>query len=144
MRLVIQRVLQAQVFVNAQQVGAIDRGVVALLGINKQDTHGKIPYLVKKLAQLRIFPNAQDKMDLSLIDLKLELLIISQFTLYADCTSGRRPDFFQAASSEVARPLYEAFVNQMQLLLHVQTGIFGTDMKLHLLNDGPMTLILEH
>lgn len=144
MRLVIQRVLKAEVFVDSQQVGAIDQGVVALLGINKQDTHRKIPYLVKKLSQLRIFPNAQGKIDLSLIDLKLELLIISQFTLYADCTSGRRPDFFQAASSEVARPLYEAFIDQMQLLLPVQTGIFGADMKLHLINDGPMTFILDY
>ena len=144
MRLVIQRVLQAQVFVNLKQVGAIGQGSVALLGINNQDTYKKIPYLVKKLSQLRMFPNAQGKMDLSLIDLKLELLIISQFTLYADCTSGRRPNFLQAASPEVAKSLYETFIDQMQLLLPVQTGIFGADMKLHLINDGPVTFILDH
>lgn len=144
MRLVVQRVLKAQVFVNLKQVGAIDRGAVALLGVNDQDTHKKIPYLVKKLSQLRIFPNAQGKMDLSLVDLKLELLIISQFTLYADCTSGRRPNFFQAASSDVAKSLYEEFIDQMQPLLPVQTGIFGANMQLHLINDGPVTFILEH
>lgn len=144
MRLVVQRVLKAQVFVNLKQVGAIDRGAVALLGVNDQDTHKKIPYLVKKLSQLRIFPNAQGKIDLSLVDLKLELLIISQFTLYADCTSGRRPNFFQAASSDVAKSLYEEFIDQMQPLLPVQTGIFGANMQLHLINDGPVTFILEH
>lgn len=83
-------------------------------------------------------------MDLSLVDLKLELLIISQFTLYADCTSGRRPNFFQAASSDVAKSLYEEFIDQMQPLLPVQTGIFGANMQLHLINDGPVTFILEH
>lgn len=144
MRLVVQRVVQAQVFVNLKQVGAIGQGAVALLGINNQDTHKKIPYLVKKLSQLRMFPNAQGKMDFSLADLKLELLIISQFTLYADCTSGRRPNFLQAASPNVAKSLYEAFIDQMQHLLSVQTGIFGADMKLHLINDGPVTFILDH
>ncbi|QZA59195.1 D-aminoacyl-tRNA deacylase [Candidatus Rhabdochlamydia porcellionis] len=144
MRLVVQRVLKAQVFVNFKQVGAIDQGAVALLGINNQDTHKKVPYLVKKLSQLRIFPNAQGKMDFSLVDLKLELLIISQFTLYADCISGRRPSFLQAACPDVAKSLYEAFIDQMQNLLSVQTGIFGADMKLHLINDGPVTFILDH
>jgi len=144
MRLVVQRVLQAQVFVNLKQVGTIDRGAVALLGINNQDTHKKIPYLVKKLSQLRMFPNARGKMDLSLVDLKLELLIISQFTLYADCTSGRRPNFLQAAPPDVAKSLYEEFIDQMQPLLPVQTGIFGANMQLHLINDGPVTFILEH
>lgn len=110
----VQRVLKAQVFMNLKQVGAIDRGAVALLGINNQDTHKKISCLIRKLSQLRMFPNAQGKMDLSLVDLKLELLIISQFTLYADCTSGRRPNFLQTASPDVAKSLYEAFIDQMQ------------------------------
>ncbi len=99
MRLIVQRVLKAQVFVNLKQVGTIGQGAVALLGISNQDTHKKIPYLVKKLSQLRMFSNAQGKMDLSLVDLKLELLIISQFTLYADCTSGRRLKLFSSSFS---------------------------------------------
>lgn len=145
MKLVVQRVKNAEVCVDNKTVGKIDKGFLVLLGIKDTDTKENADYLVKKLINLRIFDDENDKMNLSLQSVNGELLIISQFTLYGDCKkSGNRPSFSDAAKPDVAIPLYEYFVNECKKIVSVvQTGIFGADMKVSLLNDGPVTIILE-
>ena len=144
MRLVVQRVKKASVEVDKKIVGKIDNGFLVLIGIKKGDTKEQADYLVKRLCNLRIFTDENDKMNLSLKDVNGKLLIVSQFTLYGDCTQGNRPSFIEAAKPEEAIPLYEYFCNQCQLNnIEVQKGIFGADMKVELLNDGPVTIILE-
>ena len=144
MKLVIQRVKEASVKVEGNIVGKIDNGFLVLIGIKKGDTKEQADYLAKKLCNLRIFTDENDKMNLSLKEVNGKLLIVSQFTLYGDCTQGNRPSFIEAARPEEAIPLYEYFCNQFQSNnIEVKKGIFGADMKVELLNDGPVTIIIE-
>ena len=144
MKLVIQRVKKAEVKVDGQTVGKIDEGFLVLIGIKVGDTKEQADYLVKKLCNLRVFSDENGKMNKSLNDVNGKLLIVSQFTLYANCSEGNRPSFIEAARPEEAIPLYEYFCNEcMKKNIEVQKGIFGADMKVELLNDGPVTILLE-
>lgn len=145
MKLVIQRVKHASVSVDEKVVGKINQGFLVLLGIKSTDTKQDVDYLVRKLINLRIFQDENDKMNLSLQSVNGELLIISQFTLYGECKkSGNRPSFSDAAKPDIAIPLYEYFIEECKKQIPVvQTGIFGADMKVDLLNDGPVTIILD-
>lgn len=144
MKLVVQRVKKAEVKVDGNIVGKIDKGFLVLIGIKVGDTKEQTDYLVKKLCNLRVFSDENDKMNLSIKDVKGKLLIVSQFTLYGDCSQGNRPSFIEAARPEEANPLYEYFCNQCELNnIEVQKGIFGADMKVELINDGPVTIIIE-
>ena len=144
MKLVIQRVKKAEVKVDGQTVGKIDEGFLVLIGIKVGDTKEQADYLVKKLCNLRVFSDENGKMNKSLNDVKGKLLIVSQFTLNANCSDGNRPSFIEAARPEDAIPLYEYFCNEcMKKNIEVQKGIFGADMKVELLNDGPVTIVME-
>ena len=141
MKLVVQRVKKAEVKVDGNIIGKIDKGFLVL---KVGDTKEQADYLVKKLCNLRVFSDENDKMNLSIKDVKGKLLIVSQFTLYGDCSQGNRPSFIEAARPEEANPLYEYFCNQCELNnIEVQKGIFGADMKVELINDGPVTIIIE-
>ena len=140
----IQRVSQARVDVCGETVGAIERGLLVLLCAEPQDTEALADQLVAKLLKLRVYSDAQGKMNLSLRDTQGGLLIVSQFTLYGDCSRGRRPSFDGAAPVAEAKRLYEYFVEKSRSLnLPTETGIFQASMQVHLENDGPVTLILE-
>ncbi|CAI3432719.1 D-aminoacyl-tRNA deacylase [Enterococcus cecorum] len=144
MRAVIQRVSQAKVVVDDNTVGQIGKGFMILLGVHEQDTQTDVDYLVGKISKLRVFEDDQQKMNRSIIDVGGEILSISQFTLFADTKKGNRPSFVQAAKPDVAIPLYEAFNEGLrQAGIPVETGIFGADMKCHLVNDGPVTIIID-
>ncbi len=144
MRLVVQRVKNAQVEVEQNIAGKIESGFLVLLGVTHKDTTEQADYLVKKLCNLRVFSDENDKMNLSIRDVKGELLIVSQFTLYANCQDGNRPSFTNAAKPEQANELYEYFCKKCEDNgIKVEKGIFGADMKVSLLNDGPVTIILE-
>mgnify|MGYP004535779911 FL=1 len=144
MKLVIQRVKNASVTVEEKVVGEIEKGFLVLIGIKVGDTKEHADYLVKKLCNLRVFTDENDKMNLSLKDVGGKLLIVSQFTLYANCNDGNRPSFIEAARPEEAIPLYEYFCEECAKGgFEVQKGIFGADMKVQLLNDGPVTIIIE-
>lgn len=144
MRAVLQRVTRACVRVNDEVIGSIDSGLVVLLGIAHDDTELDIKYLVEKIAALRIFDDADGRMNLSVRDTGGGLLIVSQFTLYGDVRRGRRPSWSEAAQPEVAEPLYESFVREArQLLERVKTGSFRAMMQLELVNDGPVTILLD-
>lgn len=144
MRAVIQRVSQAAVSINEREVGRIDHGLLILLGVHDTDTQKDVDYLIKKIAQIRIFEDEQGKMNLSIEDVKGALLSISQFTLFADTKKGNRPSFIAAARPETAIPLYEAFNEGLrQRGITVETGEFGADMAVSLVNDGPVTIIID-
>ena len=144
MKLVIQRVKYAKVEVDGKIVGNIQRGFLVLLGVTHNDTMENADYLVKKVCNLRVFEDENGKMNLAIKDICGELLIVSQFTLYADCSNGNRPSFTNAAKPEVANELYEYFCKKCsENNIKVEKGIFGADMKVSLLNDGPVTIILE-
>ena len=145
MKLLIQRVKMAEVTVKQECVGKIGKGLLILLGISKNDSKEEVDYLVKKVKNLRIFADENNKMNCSLEDVKGELLIVSQFTLYADTQrSGNRPSFTEAAKPEMAKELYKYFVSQCKKeKIKVATGIFGENMQVSLINDGPVTIILE-
>lgn len=144
MRAVIQRVSQAKVVVDDNTVGQIGKGFMILLGVHEQDTQADVDYLVGKISKLRVFEDEQQKMNRSIIDVGGEILSISQFTLFADTKKGNRPSFVQAAKPDTAIPLYEAFNEGLhQVGIPVETGIFGADMKCHLVNDGPVTIIID-
>ena len=144
MRLVIQRVTRAQVDIDGKTVGKIDKGFMVLIGITHNDTEQTADYLASKLCNLRVFEDENGKMNLSLKEVGGSLLLISQFTLYADCNGGNRPAFIDAARPDVAEPLYEYFCKKCaEKDIVVQKGIFGADMKVSLLNDGPVTIIME-
>lgn len=144
MRIVIQRVTQAKVEVEGKTVGEIGPGALVLFGATHGDTVENSLYLASKLIHLRIFHDEQQKMNRSLLDCKGEVLIVSQFTLYADCSEGRRPSFTPAASPVLAEELYKHFVGEVRKTgLRVETGIFGAYMQVSLLNDGPVTLIVD-
>ncbi|MEI3356203.1 MAG: D-aminoacyl-tRNA deacylase [Clostridia bacterium] len=144
MKIVIQRVTNAQVEVDKKVVGKIGKGFLVLLGVTHEDTKENADYLVKKLCKLRVFSDENDKMNLSLKDVNGELLIVSQFTLYANCKDGNRPSFVEAAKPEQANELYEYFCSECKKNdIKVEKGIFGADMKVSLLNDGPVTIVIE-
>lgn len=144
MRVILQRVTHASVKIDGNIHGEIQQGFLALVGITHEDTKEVIDKVAKKCAELRVFEDEKGKMNLGLADINGAILSISQFTLYADCKKGRRPSFDQAAKPELAKPLYEYFNEQLQMRgIHVETGIFGADMKVELLNDGPVTIILD-
>ena len=144
MKLVIQRVKRASVEVNNEIVGKIEQGFLVLLGVGPEDTKENADFLVQKLIKLRVFEDENGKMNLSLKDINGELLIVSQFTLYADCTGGNRPSFTNAAKPDKANELYEYFIKEcIKENIKVEHGIFGADMKVELLNDGPVTILLE-
>ena len=144
MRAVLQRVRRARVVVGDEVVGAIERGLLVLLGVAPDDTADGARWLADKIVGLRIFADAEDKMNLAVQDVGGSVLVVSQFTLYGDCRKGRRPSFVAAAPPEIAVPLYEGFVNALRALgVPVQTGRFGAMMQVELVNDGPVTLILD-
>ena len=144
MRLVIQRVRSARVTVEGRVVGDIAAGVVVLLGAGKEDTHAAALYLAEKTAELRIFNDAQGKMNLSLMDVHGAALVVSQFTLYADVRRGRRPGFDRAAPAEQARLLYEEYLRCLRGLgVRVETGVFQAHMQVELVNDGPVTIVMD-
>lgn len=144
MKLVIQRVENAKVEVDNKVTGEIKNGFLVLLGVAPEDTEKTADYLVEKLCNLRVFPDENYKMNLSIKDIEGELLIVSQFTLYADCRKGNRPSFVQAAKPEKAEELYKYFKTKCkEYVKNVQCGIFGAHMKVNLLNNGPVTIILE-
>lgn len=144
MRVVVQRVKHASVTINGTVNGKINNGFLVLLGVQSTDSEQDVDYLVKKVTNLRIFSDENDKMNLSLKDVNGELLIVSQFTLYANCKEGNRPSFVEAAKPDIAIPLYEYFVSECKKIIPVvETGIFGSDMKVDLLNDGPVTIIMD-
>ncbi len=144
MKLVIQRVANAKVDVDGKTVGKIGKGFMVLCGITHTDTQAEADYLAKKLCNLRVFEDENEKMNLSLKDVGGELLIISQFTLYANTKEGNRPSFIDAARPEVANPLYEYFLAKCaEYGIKVEKGVFGAHMDVSLLNDGPVTIIME-
>jgi len=145
MRLVIQRVSQAEVKVEGSMVGAIGKGLLVLLGIENDDNQSDLEWLVNKLLNLRIFNDENQVMNLSLLDIKGELMVISQFTLMAATKKGNRPSYIRAANHKIAIPLYEQFVHlaEEKLGSKVSKGVFGADMKVSLLNDGPVTIIID-
>ncbi len=144
MKILLQRVNNASVTVEGQVVGQIGRGVLVFLGITNTDTEEVIPKMIDKLVNLRIFPNGEKEFDLSVQDIKGELLVVSQFTLYGNTASGRRPDFIQAAKADTAKVLYEKFVTELKKTeLNIQTGVFQAHMQINLENDGPVTLNIE-
>lgn len=144
MKFVIQRVNNASVEVNNEVVGKINKGFLVLIGITHNDNIQIADKLVKKLINLRVFEDENGKMNVALKDIKGELLLISQFTLYADCKDGNRPAFIDAAKPEFANNLYEYVIEQCKKEnINVQTGIFGADMKVSLVNDGPVTIIMD-
>lgn len=144
MKFVIQRVTHADVSVEQNIVGSIDKGFMVLIGINNTDTTEIADKMIKKLVNLRIFEDENGKTNLSLNDVDGSLLLISQFTLYADCKKGNRPSFVNAGSPDMANTLYEYIIDQCKSFVPiVQKGIFGADMKVSLINDGPFTIVLD-
>ncbi len=144
MKTVVQRVSNASVTIDGNIHGEINQGFLILLGITHDDTVKDVKWMVEKISGLRIFEDENGKMNKSLTDINGEVLVVSQFTLYGDARKGRRPSFIDAARPEVAIPLYEEFIKQMKSKdLKVATGKFGADMKVNLLNDGPVTLIID-
>ena len=145
MRLVLQRVSEASVSIDQKIKSAIGPGLLLLVGIESDDNQEDVEWLCKKIVQLRIFNDAEGKMNLSVQDIGGEVLVISQFTLHAQCKKGNRPSFIKAARPEQSIPLYEAFIAEMekQLGKAVGSGIFGADMKVALINDGPVTILFD-
>lgn len=144
MKLVVQRVKNAKVEVSKKVVGKIEEGFLVLVGITHEDTKEVADYLAKKICSLRVFSDENGKMNLSIQNVNGKMLIVSQFTLYADCVHGNRPSFTDAANQEKANMLYEYFCEKVsENGVNVEKGIFGEDMQVSLLNDGPVTIILE-
>ncbi len=144
MRFIVQRVSKSNVMIDGENVGEIDQGFLVLIGITHNDTKEIADLMVKKLLNLRVFSDENNKMNFSLVDVGGELLLVSQFTLYANCKRGNRPDFISAAKPDYAHELYDYIVAKCkQENIKVQTGNFGADMKVKLINDGPVTIILD-
>lgn len=145
MRVVLQRVNKCAVEINGEVVSSINNGFLLLLGVKDGDCKADAMKLAKKISGLRIFTDENDKMNLSLSDVNGSVIVVSNFTLYADCSHGRRPSFIKAARPEISNPLYEFFCEQLRLngVEDVQTGQFGADMKVGLCNDGPVTLVID-
>lgn len=144
MKIVVQRVKKADVKVDGEIVGKIDKGFMVLVGVTHTDTKENADYLAKKLCKLRVLEDENEKMNLSLKDVGGKLLLISQFTLYANTTDGNRPSFIEAAKPEQANEIYEYFCDKCKEQgIEVQKGIFGAHMEVSLINDGPVTIIIE-
>ena len=144
MRAVVQRVLESSVTVEGRVTGKIGKGLLVLLGVSESDTEQDADYLADKITGLRCFTDDASKFNLSLQDAGGSVLAVSQFTLFGDCRKGKRPSFTEAARPELAIPLYERFVDRVRALgIEVQTGEFGAHMDVHLVNDGPVTLMLD-
>lgn len=145
MKAVIQRVSKANITINDDINRKIDRGIVVLLGVMQGDTVAQADFLAKKIAELRIFCDENDKQNLSLQDIDGDILIVSNFTLSADCKKGRRPSYDKAESPKLAKSLYEYFIEQVkkQNIKNIQTGEFGADMQVALVNDGPITIVID-
>lgn len=144
MRAILQRVTKGQVTIAGRLSGAINSGLVILLGIGNDDTATDLEVLIQKILNLRIFADAEGKFNLSATDVKAELLVVSQFTLYADCRKGRRPGFTDAARPDIAAPMCEMFIKRLRALgCKVETGEFGADMLVEIHNDGPVTIWLD-
>ncbi len=144
MRAVLIRVSRAAITINGEAGGSMEQGFVVLVGVKPGDTEQEAAYLAKKCAEMRIFEDENGKMNRSLADVGGSMLVVSNFTLYADCSHGRRPDFFGAARPEVAIPVYEAFLRELRARqVPLLTGEFGADMAIDHVNDGPVTLILD-
>lgn len=144
MRAVIQRVTRANVVVNESIAGEIGVGLVVLLGVEKDDTHDDLKYTLNKTVGLRVFPDSQQKMNLSLQEINGQMMVISQFTLLGDVRKGQRPSFIRAADPELANQYYESFVAMgRERGIDVQTGIFRADMAVELVNDGPVTILVD-
>jgi D-tyrosyl-tRNA(Tyr) deacylase len=144
LKALVQRVLRSSVAVGTREISSIRKGILVFLGVGKEDTEKEVEYLAAKVASLRIFEDDGGKMNLSLVDIGGEALVVSQFTLMADTSSGNRPGFALAAPPQLAESLYEAFADRMKALgVTVQMGQFGADMKVELENDGPVTILLE-
>lgn len=144
LRIVIQRSKKAEVKIGNDRVGSIEQGLVLLVGIESADTQEDVDYLVRKIVTMRIFSDESDKMNLSVQDVKGDILSVSQFTLHAETKKGNRPSFIQAAKPEVAIPLYESFNEGLRKNdLRVVNGVFGADMQVSLINDGPVTIIID-
>ena len=144
MRIVLQRVKSAHVDVAGETTGSIGVGLLILLGVTQTDKEEDAEYLADKVVKLRIFPDEEGRMNRSLLEAEGSLLVVSQFTLYGDCRKGRRPSFDQAAPPEQARALYEYFIQRLKSSnIAVETGVFQAEMEIHLINDGPVTFILD-
>lgn len=144
MRAVLQRVRDARVETNGTVTGAIEIGLLVLLGVSRRDSKDDADYLAEKIAGLRIFPDEEGRMNRSVVEIGGAILVVSQFTLYGDCRRGRRPSFDEAAPPGEARALYEYFVERLRASnLKTETGVFQASMQVHLVNDGPVTLLLE-
>jgi D-aminoacyl-tRNA deacylase len=145
MRALVQRTTSANVKVAGVTVGAINAGLVILLGVHRDDDGAGAERLAERVARLRVFPNEDGRFDRSLLDIGGDALVVSQFTLYADTSAGNRPSMSQAAPPELAEPIYERFVDALRALrvTRVETGVFGARMQVELVNDGPVTLLLE-
>ena len=144
MRAVVQRVTSSSVVVDGKVIGNINKGFNVLLGICKDDTIEDLKYIKDKIINLRVFHDENDKMNLSILDIKGEILAISQFTLYGDCRKGRRPNFMEAMGGDEAKELYDKFIEMLKESgLNIETGEFGAEMKVEINNDGPVTILLD-
>lgn len=145
MKVVIQKVLSASVSIHDQITASINKGLLVLVGIEENDNQDDINWLASKIVNLRIFEDEKDILNLSIKDIDGEILIVSQFTLHASTKKGNRPSYIKAAKPDIAVPIYEAFIKQVatELSKKVQTGIFGADMKVSLINDGPVTILID-
>ncbi len=145
MKIVLQRVLKASVSIDNKTIAKINKGLLLLIGITTDDSEKDIDWLVKKISQLRVFNDELGKMNLSIQDVDGEVLVISQFTLFANIKKGNRPSYIAAARPETAIPLYELFIQKLGLVITnpIQTGVFGADMQVSLINDGPVTIIMD-
>lgn len=143
MRIVVQRVKNASVTVDNKVVGQIDNGLLLLVGFTQDDTYEKVNYMINKVINLRIFDDNNGIMNLSVKDVGGSILFVSQFTLYGDASKGNRPSYIKALNGEEAIKLYDYFNTELSKVIHVEKGIFGADMKVNLLNDGPITILLE-
>lgn len=143
MRVVVQRVLESSVKIEDKIVGSINQGLLLLIGIGKEDTEKEIDYMINKILNLRIFEDEDGKMNLSVKDIGGEVLAVSQFTLYGDVRKGRRPGFDKAAPPAIAKELYEKFVEKCKAQIKTECGVFQADMKVSLINDGPVTILVD-
>ena len=146
MKLVIQRVTCSNLYIDGSLISQIKQGLVVLVGISKSDSENVIDKLVKKLLNLRVFEDENSKMNYSILDIEGEILLVSQFTLYADTKKGNRPSFINAADPKNAEPLYNKFLEKLHIVLgdNIKTGRFGANMQIELVNDGPVTIIVEN
>jgi len=143
-RAVVQRVIQGSVEVEQRLVGSIGKGLVVLLGVSEIDTMDDVNYMRDKILNLRVFDDEEGKMNYSLMDIKGELMVVSQFTLYGDCRKGRRPNYIAAAKPEFANELYKELIKACRAQhVKTETGVFQADMKVNIINDGPVTLIID-